>query len=268
VGFDILAVRATDDDQIVDGMYPVPCDDGFKIAPEPPDGDHVKRFAATAVSAKLDLGDRTRRIAEARKIKADVVVTDQRVAISCEKYDQGGGWVNLGGGAGGAVLNLGINAASKIKAAQRSRQKVLVGHVRYQWLRSVGYRSKGGVIKVQHVRLGIADGMSDPLRPVALDIELSTSVSAAEFARDIVARATAFWLDQNAVPTEHVNTFRGLADREPVTRKSDGSEWRIYSFPFYVSAMPQTALLARSRPATPDAGTRRYSISTRSTRSD
>jgi hypothetical protein len=238
MGFDILAVRSTDDDQIGDGMFPVPGEGASPIVLEPLDGHSPQQMNATALASKLGLGTNTRRVVEVRKIKANVVITDQRVAVACEKYDKGGGWIGSPG------MMIAANAVSKVRAARRSRAKILVGHVRYQWLHSVAFLSKGGLIKLEHLRLGIADASSDPPRPVVLHIELPTNVSSAKVAQHIVDRATNFWLAQGGVPAEHLDTFRGLASSEPTPVESDGSKLFLYRFPFYLPAISETALLA------------------------
>jgi len=240
VTFDVLAARWVDDAELDDGMFPLPAAES-RFVVEPLDGPAPQFTRATAVSSKIETADATRGLVECRRIVADVAITDQRVVISCEKYDKGGGWV------GTPAAMVAANAVSAIRAARRTRGKVLVGHVRYQWLHTVAFLSLRGLIKVENVRLGIADGTCDPERPVALDLELPKHVSSAKVARHIVDRATTFWLAQDGVPEEHREAFWELSESEPVPRRSGGSEWMTYRFPFYLPALPETALVARAR---------------------
>ena len=82
-------------------------------------------------------------------------VTDSRVALACEMYDKGGGWVGFG--AGGLLVAVTANAVSKARAASRSRGKVLVGHVRYPWLKSVGASTQSGFGTSEAIRLEYSD---------------------------------------------------------------------------------------------------------------
>ncbi len=95
--FNILAVRAMDDGNTDGRMFPVPAVGDIKVEPEQMDGSRVQRVPVTAVSSRLAGLNSTRKLAEARKILANAAITDQqRVVFWCEKYDKGGGWVDLG----------------------------------------------------------------------------------------------------------------------------------------------------------------------------
>jgi hypothetical protein len=71
-------------------------------------------------------------------IAASVFVTDSRVAFYSENYDTGGSFLKSGGDAIGLIL-VGI---SKARAKKRSEGKVMVGHIRYEWLEQVAFHSK------------------------------------------------------------------------------------------------------------------------------
>jgi hypothetical protein len=237
--FDVLSVRAADDMERGAGMYPVPGDATSPIAYEQLDGKDIERLHATAVSSRVDLGSTTRDLIHVRKVRADVLITGQRVALACEKYDKGGGWV------GSPSLMVAANAVSKARASRRRRGNVLVGHVRYQWLASVGYLSRGGLLKLEIVRLGLVDGSVEPQRPIILQLELPTNISASKVAGHIVERAATFWL-MHGVPEEHAAAFAAASQNAPTEKPSGGDKWLTYHLPFFLPALARTALVAES----------------------
>jgi hypothetical protein len=74
------------------------------------------------------------------EIEVSIYPTDSRVAFLCKKYDRGGGW--SGGGLIGLTVAVTANAVSKARAKKRSKGKVMVGHIRYEWLAKIGFMHK------------------------------------------------------------------------------------------------------------------------------
>jgi hypothetical protein len=67
-----------------------------------------------------------------------IVITDRRIAFMTTQFAKGGGW----GGFGlvGMTVAVTANAVSKHRAAKRAAGKVLIGQLRYEWLKAVAVR--------------------------------------------------------------------------------------------------------------------------------
>lgn len=83
-------------------------------------------------------------------IKISVMATDSRLVFYCKDYDKGGKWI------GGATALI-ANAVEKGIAKARSRGKVMVGHIRYEWLAMVGFIRKTGWLSAEQVTLVYKD---------------------------------------------------------------------------------------------------------------
>lgn len=231
MAFNILTIRTADDE---DGsMYPVLGDERSPIELERLDGSHI--LPATATALEVNHGKKDG--AKVSEIKADVLITDARVAVACAKFDKGGGWTGFGTG---FVVAMGINAVSKARAAHRRRGKMLVGHVRYPWLRSVGFTTKTGFLSNEEVRLLIMDNTSGQERSVMLDLAFPKTVSASEIARAIAERASRYRLTHDLeLGDEERRALEGLAHAKPLT--PEPKKFVFYDFPTYFKANPATA---------------------------
>jgi hypothetical protein len=72
-----------------------------------------------------------------------IYLIDSRIAFYCtnfDNFDRGGGW--LGFGLRGFTVAGIANAVGKAKARRRFAGKVMVSHIRYEWLNSVGFNHK------------------------------------------------------------------------------------------------------------------------------
>jgi hypothetical protein len=73
-----------------------------------------------------------------------VVLTDRRLAFMTLDFDKGGGWTGFG--LAGAAVAEGANAVSKHRAEKRSAGKVLIGHLRHEWVTDLGFRHQKKLI--------------------------------------------------------------------------------------------------------------------------
>lgn len=162
-------------------IWPVPAEaDG--IALEPRDGTSVRRFVAREVEVGV-VADTTV-LVHADAIRAQVSVTDARVAVVCTKYDRGGGWI-------GGPIALALNIGSRVLAARRRRGTTLVGQVRYPWLCGVYSRNRVGLGGQELLRL-VVEG--DGAR-LYLELSLGRGESATSLATEIIRRAARFRLE-------------------------------------------------------------------------
>lgn len=204
-------------------LYPGPGPSPNTVAIEPEDGPNLQSVTSPAlrVRAFQGPGHPTRVILHLRKIEASVLISDCRVAVACSKYDTGSKLQPLGLGA--LPVALAYNTVSKSKAAKRRAGNMMVGHVRYPWLLSVGFTEKSGVLSTNSLRLGLGDPNHPGLKnTLFLDIEMP-GVATREVARDVARRTAFHGLNHSDVqmPPERQRLFEELAqgpDAEPVPR--------------------------------------------------
>jgi hypothetical protein len=190
MSYSIVTIRTAEHDD--PSFYPV-----LGIAPEliefePRDGGQIERLVATAVGIYENRDGKLVRLMSVRDVKIQVFITDSRLAIACEKWDKGGGW--RGWGAGGVAVAIALNAASHARAAARRRGKLLVGHVRYQWIQQVGFTSKTDWKSTERVRVCVKDGSSGTNRSLILDLTFPKGVRAQEIANRIAKRGAHYRL--------------------------------------------------------------------------
>lgn len=230
--YDILTIRTAAFD---DGsLYPVLGDDRSPIELEDLDGSNVQTVVATALTVSELRGGELRQVARVRDIKAEVIITDARLAVACSKYDKGGGWWGIGDG---AVVALGINAISKARAAHRRKGKMLVGHARYSWLRSIGAESRAGFTSTEAIRLGVVSKLDGAARDLYLTCTLPKDVSAVAVAQEVAHRAARYRLAHTDIDgDESRSKFEALAAAERL--RPEPKKFAFYNLPtyFFVSA--------------------------------
>lgn len=85
---------------------------------------------------------------EAWKVQGfTVAVTDRRIVWFKADFDKGGGWVGIG--PVGIAVALTANAVSKKRAKERSVGMVLIGQVRFEWIRAVAEQHLTAPLKIQ-----------------------------------------------------------------------------------------------------------------------
>jgi hypothetical protein len=223
--FDILTVRTADANEGY--LFPVLGEGNDIIEFEATDGKTIRRIEAH----RLAVRHATHLAASVQKIRADVFVTDARVAIACEKYDKGGGWTGFSPGS--MATAMAINAVSKARASRRRKGKVLVGHVRYEWLHRVGFSPKR-FGSDEKIRLELTD---DADRHMVLDIHLPKDVDSSALAQDIVQRAARFRLRETEIKPENVEKFKEL-QHAPALQPADKT-FASYTMPTYLRVSNQ-----------------------------
>ena len=233
MGYSILAIRTAEEE---DGrLYPVVGDDQSPVELEPLDGS-IQRLSGRALMVSEIVAGGLKTVARFKDIKVDLLITESRVALCCDKYEKGGGWVGFGAGAFVAVA---ANGVSKARAAHRRRGKMLVGQVRYSWLRCVGYKPKAGFSSSEKLRLGVAVKLADgATRDLLLDVALPKGVDSKAVAHAIVTRAARYRLDHTVVEDEgERRQFEELTDASELARP-EPKKFAMYQLPryFFVSA--------------------------------
>ena len=196
MSFDILAVRTAVDGP-GDGLYPVPAEQPSDtlVVLQPEDGRSVRCVPVTQVIVREVTRSGLVQLCRLSDTTATVYLTDCRLAIGCSRFDKGGGWLGSPG------LMLLLNGVSVHRARMRSRGKVLVGQVRYSWLRSVGASDKHGWLDSEQVRLDLTDPAAGRERRLLVDLTLQKPFEAMPMAQDITHRAALSRLAADAAMT-------------------------------------------------------------------
>jgi hypothetical protein len=162
-------------------MLPVPGASKNTVMLEERDGSAAETLTANALEFKIN--DRT--ALRVRKVRIDLLITDARFVVACSKYDKGGGWV------GGATTMVVFNSVSKARAALRSRGKMLVGQVRYPWLRWVAGVPKTGFGSDETLVLACT---AESGAAMTLKLSLPKNIESVRVAAEIAARAARYRL--------------------------------------------------------------------------
>jgi len=119
-------------------------------------------------------------------------------------------------------------------AARRAHER-LVGQVRYEWLRSVGYRHRAGRGSWEEVRLAVvARSWSGQARELYIDLALTRRCDAAAVARAIVSRTARFWLARAHIGEDGQRArYEALVDA-PAVPAPGAHEFAHYLLPRYV----------------------------------
>lgn len=205
-------------------LSPVPGIEKNAIVVEDRDGSNVQRLTASKVIFKV--GAQTK--FKDRKVKIDLFVTDARFALDCSSYDKGGGHVFFGGG-GALLVGVGANSVSKIRAKMRSRSRMLVGQVRYPWLRRVGSSPKTGfgTSEKLYFETSVKGGGT-----TTLTLYLPSNVSAAQVAAEVARRAARYRLATKNPDGELRLTLEALTPSRPLMvaptpRRPTGTPCRV-----------------------------------------
>ncbi len=104
---------------------------------DPLDHGLSHKFIANTIGVEMKkAGESTfKEILSDINVEIEMTITDCRVIYRCDKYDKGSRW------RGGATA-LAMNAISKAAANKRSAGKLLLGHIRYEWISAITYIHK------------------------------------------------------------------------------------------------------------------------------
>jgi hypothetical protein len=250
--FNVLTIRSglnTGDD----ALYPILSDASRPevVALDDYDGPNGQHLTASAVHIIEVRDGALKTLIRLRDVKIDVYITDGRVALACEKYDKGGGWVGFGGV--GLMVAVTANVVSKARAAGRSRGKVLVGHIRYPWVKAVGASVKTGIGTSESIRLEYAEKVSGVTVRKMLELTLPKNIDATHVAQEITRRATAFRLAHYPeMAAEARAKFASLNDAPPKLEPAP-KKFAFVQLPTYYFVGAKTAYPPRPQAAAPKA---------------
>jgi len=189
--FDILAVRAGEAED--SPLYPFPGEQPDTVESDNDDGQPFPVMSAGELNVyELSGGSGPKRLIRARKLKAAVRVTESRVYVACSKYEKGGGWMPWTLGA--VPVAVAANVVSRARAARRRRGKMLVGHIRYSWLLSVGFKARRIPAGHDTIQLIVSDPTVPGGRELSLEITLARQHSGGDVARQVASMAASYQL--------------------------------------------------------------------------
>lgn len=160
---------------------------------------------------------------EVGDIKMNVFVTDCRVIYRCDSYDKGGRWR-------GGLTALALNGIERAAGAVRTRGKSLLGHVRYEWLRALGYVKKTGFFSDNQLYVFYCDE-NDETHYVWVKLKGSAEVAA--LANDILHRACRYRLAMTDTNDEEQKEFfeKYSKDENLIEEDSDPKQISMISIP-------------------------------------
>lgn len=202
---------------------------GMLITQEPGDGDDiimipVKHVELLYGSKKLLKED----------LKAELYITRSRVALACKNYDKGAKassemfWLGSGLGLTTALI-------SKTYHKLRSRGSILAGHIRYEWLASVGGRPKV-VLLGEGMRFGCEAGLPWASRSLKLEVwyKVPPGPGALATAAEVIRRAAAFKLNSGSDSEDATGEkLTKLTQTPPLERSTTIGEYTEVSMPVF-----------------------------------
>ncbi len=179
--YSILATRTADEQ---DARLHPSLTSAEKIALEPLDGDPLLLRATGLVVSERTRGDLG--IHLRARVSVDLLISDARVAVSCIEP------ANHHSSAGIHATLTHLAHRFGTKHSERV-SKLLVGQVRYSWLRCVGFKPRRGRRSDGELRLGVVARAPDGApRELFLDLSLPRSVDAATIAQSVATRAARY----------------------------------------------------------------------------
>lgn len=172
----------------VDQLYPAPGERPDSVQPQEDDGEALSVGVKDLIVREVPAGGSPKRIAWLKNVNGMLGITESRLTIASSKYEIGGGAVPWTPAA--IPLAATINVLTKRKASQRREGKMLVGHVKYPMLVSVGFMPP--VLPIgghEQLRIGTIDPTQQGFRGLILDVGLVGGQRGAVLAQAIASRA-------------------------------------------------------------------------------
>jgi hypothetical protein len=215
-GFSILTVRAFDQEYPDNRLYPQLSDDEEQILEaEPGDGSNVTSFSGSYAFVYNMPRHIRNKLAETIGPLLGFV-SDCRVAVSSEKLTRDSTWVGV---EPGGVVAAGAAAVSAASARSRIQGKIMVGHLRYEWISKI-WSSSGRHLSLEYLSNDV---------PRAMEIQVIGGLSVI-MAQDITRRVAALRLKENPeLPGEQKAVLEGLQDAGPL--RPTARKWDYYELP-------------------------------------
>jgi hypothetical protein len=229
-------------------IFPVPSTEPDSVVLELRDGTISSRALCSLI--EVDLLDsslkRQKTLLKAPDISAQVQLTEARLTLACTKYQKGGGWY------GDPLSMIVLNAGSKIRASVQRRGKMLVGQVRYPWVRAVYAQNKDGWRRAPVLRV-IMNVPGD--QAMRLDLTFPKHFQATSIATDLIRLAARYRLTHEFdLGDDERSKLEELAEIPPLVYQPGTGNMVGRRFPTYWNATPATARIGLAVSEAPSAG--------------
>jgi hypothetical protein len=206
----ILQIREIEDPGS-GGVYPLPSSDanGWLIRWEEQDGQTPMALNINGLEEYEILPGGNKLLTRLSKTQGVLYITDARIAVAVEKFTKGNKYWGVGAGAAVAVVAMGVSAA---RAAHKRHGKMLVGQVRYQWLKALAASPAQGRKGGSELRFVVdVKTTSGGTRTYRIDVTLGyPQVDPLLPAQDIIQRAARYRLSRYPGSAEHHPRLREL----------------------------------------------------------
>lgn len=231
----LKAVTADHDDAAI---FPVLGDDPSGVAAEPLDGEAPRRLVATAIAVDQSFPGGLTRLASVGGVRADVVVTDARVALTCGTARPGRRWPARRGT--DFLVAAGLQKGSATPGGESGPDGVLVAQVRYAWLRAVGTRPRSGRAGAEALRLRVTDEADHATRELFLTLTLPKEVDGFGVAQEIAQRAARYRLTHTPVDSSRTRAVLEELTHAPLLTPAP-TAFAYYQLPTYYPVGAATA---------------------------
>lgn len=207
-------------------------DENGNTVEEPHDHGLSHKFTANAISVQMKRdGENTfKEILSDLSVELEMTITDSRVIYRCDKYDKGSRW-------SGGLTALALNAASKAAANRRSAGKVLLGHIRYEWIYAITYihKPKKGLLNLGNMQVCVYYKDKENNTYYA-DTIFEGDSDTTHMANEILHRACRYRLAMTDEKSEKDISFFTKYSTENITVNPNEKEQSTIIFPSYYPA--------------------------------
>lgn len=154
------------------------------------------------------------------RVTASLTITEGRLAVACSKYDKGSTYVGWGGI--GLLVAVGATSVSKARAAGRRRGKMLVGHVRYDWLKLIEVKGYMGGYMGGYIVAVLSDPTSANAPELFLRLNFGRQTDVLSVARNVI-RSAAVYRSKRSQNTQERRALEQCAASPQSQRLPDGT---------------------------------------------
>ena len=160
------------------------------------------------------------------EVEITMTVTDCRVIYRCDKYDKGDRkW-------SGGLTAVALNAYEKSKANKRSAGKVLLGHIRYEWISEIQYlsKNKNGFFDYDDFSVSLVYKNSNKTTYI-VKAKFNKGMDTAFIANEILHAASKYRLAMQDEKGDREIEFFEKYSEENIPKQSDPKEESFIRFP-------------------------------------
>jgi len=233
MSWNVFRVLGPDDE---DPMYPSVGSGSYPFELEPDDGN-VKRYISKGfVLYEYLPSGAPKRVAALKDERVEVYVTECRIVYVVEAWNKGSRYWGIGLGGTDALIK---NISNHIREARARRGRLMIGHVRYNWLAHVGAQRSKGLMGNNILSVCLAGDDMNTGRKLRLDVNFGRDGSVIAVADLIASRAAKFWIALGDVADETRSVFDAMINNaEPLAPPRGRME--VKKIPQYQWADPRT----------------------------